>query len=210
MDRPAYLKGLDEYFASRYSDYVKLSAIDGYRMPDMIYVAPDGNVARRDPSEKRLCRQADAEVLLERFKAGLEDTDFTFSFRFRTLREALHDPFEKVTFKKLLPAALKRCDETAESAGRMLSVEPRFWEKIVRGKLYPEKNLVLALALTSRMQLPDVIALLTVCGFAFSSESVRDVVCEYLLAQKIFNPEMRDACLAEYHITSLPIAREGE
>ena len=34
---------------------------------------------------------------------------------------------------------------------------------------------------------------------------MRDVVVRYLLEQKIFNEEMRDACLAEYRLTNLPI-----
>ena len=42
-----YLKELDERFCERYSDYVKLSAIEGYEMPETIYVATDGNIARQ-------------------------------------------------------------------------------------------------------------------------------------------------------------------
>ena len=204
-----FLRALDEYFCAHYSDYVRLSAIDGYTMPDVLYVGKDGNIARRDAACMRLDRQPNAAELLARFKAGLCDTYFTFSFSFRTLREKLRDLREKNTFAKLLPAVLARASETAESAGAQLAIEPRFWQMIVRGKVYHEKNTVLALALVARLQLQDVRLLLTACGFTFSDDDVRDVVVRYLIEQRIFNPAMRNACLAAYRIASLPIAAES-
>ena len=75
-------------------------------------------------------------------------------------------------------------------------------------KLYPEKNTVLALALVTAMKQADVNNLFNVMGYSFDKERVRDVVCEYLLTNGVFNEEMRDACLAEYKITNLPIKRK--
>ena len=202
-----YLKELDERFCERCSDYVKLSAIEGYEMPETIYVATDGNIARRDSSVMRLCYQKKRDELLRKFKAGLADTSFTFNFFFLLLRDKIDDRRNKHTFARLLPAALKHCGETAESAGEKLEIEPRFWAKIVKGKLYPEKNTVLALALVCRMQSQDCANLLSASGFTFDDTSVRDVVAHYLIEQKIFNEEMRDRCLAEYRVTNLPIKR---
>lgn len=200
-----FLRALDEYFCANYSDYVRLSAIEGYKMPEMLYVSDDGNVARRDSACMRLVHQPRCEELLERFKQSLADTTFTFSFSFPTLRERWHDRFEKHTFARLLPEALHHSGETAESAGEKLDVAPRYWQRIVKGRLYPEKNTILALALVARMQWGDLVNLLAVCGFEFREDEVRDVVVRYLLEQKIFNEEMRDACLAEYRLTNLPI-----
>ena len=202
-----YLKELDDCFCEHYSDYVKLSALEGYQMPDTLYVAPDGNIARRDSSVMRLCYQKNKDELLKKLKESIADTTFTFNFAFRSFRDKLRDLRDKYTFAKLLPEALKHCGETAESAGEKLEIEPRFWKKIVSGKLYPEKNTVLALALVCRMQTQDCSNLLSACGFAFDDASVRDVVTHYLIEQKIFNEGMRDACLAEYRITNLPIRR---
>ncbi len=202
-----YLRALDEHFCARYSDYVALSAIEGYTMPEVLYVAKDGNIARRDASCMRLCYQRDPEELLARFKEGLADTNFTFSFTFPSWKDRIRDRFAKHTFAKLLPAALARCGETAESAGEKLAIEPRFWNKIVKGSLYPEKNTVLALAIVTGMQQQDVLNLLAVCGFEIDHANVRDVVMEYLIIQKVTNPAMRDECLSEYKITNLPIKR---
>ncbi len=204
----SYLTALDEYFCAQYSDYVKLNAIEGYEMPEVVYVGKDGNVARRDSSVMRLCHQKKCEELLRTFKAALADVDFTFNFCFRPFHDKVRDPFRKYTFAKVLPLILKRYGESAESAGEKLALSPAIWKKIVRGKLYPEKGTALALALVCRLRVQDTNNLLAVCGLSLSEESVRDVVVEYLLKQQIFNEEMRDRCLAEYKITSLPIRRE--
>ena len=209
MEQPNYIRALDEHFCARYSDYVKIAAIEGYAMPEMLYIARDGNIARRDSSYMRLAYQSNAGELLARFKATLADTDFTFSFRFPKLRERMRDLFhpQRKTFARLLPEVLARCGETEKSAGEKLTIEPKYWTKIVQGKLYPEKGTVIALALTCRMQLDDLGALLGACEFTFDHANVRDVVVEYLLVQKIFNPTMRDECLAEYKIENLPIKK---
>lgn len=205
---PNFLTALDEHFCAHYSDYVRISALEGYEMPEVLTVAADGNIVRRDPSVMRLKYQRTREELLARFKEGLADTDFTFSFNFPPIRERIKDKFRKYTFAKILPDALKRCDETVDSAGEKLSIEKKIWQGIVKGRLYPEKNTVLALTLVCRMKRADVNNLLAVCGYTLSEDNVRDVVVEYLLGQGVFNPEMRDRCLAEYKITSLPIKRD--
>ncbi len=207
MERQEYLRALDEHFCARYSDYVKIAAIEGYEMPEILTIAKDGTLTRKDPSYMRLQYQPKKEELLARFKSTLVDSEFTFTFSFRSVKNKFRDPFRKQTFAKCLPAILARCNETAASAGEKLAIEPRFWKGIVKGKLYPQKNTVLALALVTHMQTSDLVQLLGICGFTFSADNVRDIVVDYLLVQKIFNPEMRDACLREYRIDTLPIRR---
>ena len=208
-----YLTSLDEYFCSQYSDYARLSVLEGYVMPDVVTVGPDGNIARKDSAVMRLCHQKNPQELLAQLKEEMVDTEYTFNFSFRSFRDRLRDPSRKFTFAKLLPGALARANETVQSAGEKLNITPRYWQKIVKGKLYPEKNTVIALALVTRMKQADVNNLFNVMGFTFKKESVRDVVCEYLLTNGIFNEQMRDDCLNEYKITTLPIKRadtEGE
>lgn len=202
-----YLQALDEHFCASYSDYVKLSALPGYEMPEMLYLGKEGVIERRDSAAMRLCHQKNCGALLKTLKANLADTNFTFSFSFIPRLERMRDRFRKYTFAKVLPGILAHSNETVESAGEKLDIEPLFWNKIVKGKLYPEKNTVLALALVCRMQMQDVNNLLNVCGFPIDGANVRDVVVEYLIKQQVFNEEMRDRCLAEYRITNLPIKR---
>lgn len=203
-----YLTSLDEYFCANYSDYVRLSALEGYEMPEVVSVGADGNIERKDSEIMRLSKQKNKTELLARLKEGLADTEFTFNFSFRSFRDWIRDPFRKYTFAKVLPRALSNVGETVESAGEKLDISPKYWQKIVKGKLYPEKNLVIALALVTGMKQSDVNNLFNVMGFGFEKDRVRDVVCEYLLTNGIFNEEMRDKCLSEYKITNLPIKRK--
>ena len=202
-----FITALDEYFCAQYSDYVKINAIAGYHMPEMVSVGRDGNIFRHNSEKMRLSHQSNAKELLAVFKSNLVDTNFTFSFSFRKFGDKIRDPFRKYTFAKYLPIALKACGESAESAGEKLDIDKKFWKKIVKGKLYPEKNTVLALALTCGMRMKETVNLLAVCGFSFEQDNVRDVVVEYLIKQQIFNEQMRDACLKEYAITNLPIKK---
>ena len=205
-----FIKSLDEYFCAQYSDYVKLSALEGYVAPDVVTVGADGNIQRKSSEVMRLCHQKNCEELLARLKEGLIDTEYSFNFSVPSLKERTRDRSRKYTFAKLLPDALARAHETVESAGEKLNIAPKYWQKIVKGNLYPEKNTVIALALVTAMKQADMNNLFNVMGFSFQKESVRDVVCEYLLKNGIFNEEMRDRCLNEYKITTLPIKRKGE
>ena len=203
-----YLQALDEYFCANYSDYVRLASLEGYERPDLLYIEKDGNIARRDPSAMRLSEQTGKAEILARFKTELADTDYTFRFSVASYFSRFRDLFRKHTFAKTLSGILPKYNETWESAGEKLEIEPRLWKMIKRGKLYPEKCTVLALALVCRMRAADLTSLLNVCGFELKKESVRDVVVSHLIEQKIFNGEMRDACLAEYRITTIPIKKQ--
>lgn len=202
-----FMEALDEFFCAKYSDYSRLCAVEGYRMPDLIVIGKDGNVSRRDSSFMRLKYQENREEVLANFKRGLADTDFTFRFSFPSPIDRVKDRFRKDTFARLLPVVLKHSEETPESAGEKLDIDGKFWQKIVKGSLYPEKNTVLALSLVCRVSERDTADLLAVCGFSLEDTSVRDVVVDYLLTQKIYNEEMRDRALAEYKIENLPIRR---
>lgn len=202
-----FLASLDEYFCANYSDYVRLSALEGYEQPEVLYIAKDGNVARRDSSCMRLNKQKDPQALLAQFKAAYVDVEYTFNFSFIPIAERIRDISRKHTFAKTLRAILPKYKETAESVGEKLDIEPRIWKKIAKGKLYPEKCTVLATALVCGLRASDLQSLINVCGFSLDKASVRDVVVSYLVEQKIFNAEMRDRCLSEYKITNLPIRR---
>ncbi len=201
------ISALDEYFMAHYSDYVRLAALPGYVMPDRLVVGPDGKILKKDDSLMRLDRQPSAAALLAQLKKEQADTDYSFSFRFLRFGEKLRRPFDRYSFPRILSRVLEKRRLTADDVGGLLSIEPRFWKKIVKGSLFPEKNTVLAVALVCGLDARDTENLFNACGYEFKEDSVRDVVVRFLLEQKIFVPDLRDACLAEYKVTSLPIAR---
>lgn len=201
------IEALDEFFCAQYSDYVRISAIEGYKMPDVVYVGGDGNIHRRDSKVMRICYQQEKEKILATLKASLADADFSFNFSFVPFFRRIRARRDKNSFARLLPQALSRAGESVAEAGKRLDISPKYWNMIAKGKLLPSKNLVLALALTSRLQTEDANLLLSVLELRLEDDNVRDVVVQFLLSQKIFNEEMRDACLKEYNIENLPIKR---
>ena len=201
------ISALDEYFMAHYSDYVRLAALPGYVMPERLVVGTDGTILKKDDSLMRLSHQPSAAALLAQLKEEQADTDYSFSFRFLRFGEKLRRPFDKYSFPRVLSRMLARRRLTAEEVGERLSIEPRFWKKIVKGALFPEKNTVIAIALVCGLDARDAENLFNACGYEFREDSVRDVVVRFLLEQKVFAAELRDLCLAEYKVTSLPIAR---
>ncbi len=199
------ISALDEYFMAHYSDYVRLAALDGYRMPELLSPSREGGVQTKDPALMRLNHQERGEELLALLKREQADTDYTFSFRFLTFSEKLRRPFERYSFARVLPRILSGHSLTVEEAGRMLTVEEKFWKKMVKGTLFPEKNTVLALALACGFTAMDTENLFNACGYEFDERSVRDIVVRFLLEQRIFSHDLIHACLDEYKITSLPI-----
>jgi len=200
-----YIEGLDEYFCSKYCDYQKIVAIEGYRVPDLIVIGKDGNISRRDSSLMKLSRCDNCAELLRTFKSGLADTTFSFGFSFPHFFDKIRDLFDKNTFSKRLPAVLAHESLTPQDLAGELTIERKIWDGIVKGKLYPEKSTVIAVALVGGLSVQDAGELMSVCGFSFEDDCVRDVVAEYLLAKKIFNRSMMRACLQEYRIENLPI-----
>lgn len=204
------ISALDEYFMAHYSDYTRLAALQGYKMPETLAVGANGSIQKKDPSVMRLIYQENREELLARLKAEQGDTDLTFSFRFLSCSEKLRRPFEKYSFAKVLPKILNAHKLSAEEAGERLNIQPKFWKKLLKGTLLPEKNTVLALALTCGFTARDTDNLFNACGFEFDDKSVRDVVVRFLLEQKVFSPELIFSCLREYRIDSLPIRGSTE
>ena len=127
------ISALDEYFMAHYSDYTRIAALSGYKMPETLVVGANGSIEKRDPSVMRLIYQDNREDLLARFKAEQGDTDLTFSFRFLTFAEKLRRPFEKYTFARVLPKILSAHKLTAEEAGKRLNIEPKYWKKLQKG-----------------------------------------------------------------------------
>ncbi len=199
------VSALDEYFMANYSDYVRLAALKGYEMPEMSVTGRDGGVTKKDPSAMRLAFQKNREELLSLLKEEQADCDYTFNFRFLTFSEKIRRPFKKFTFARVFRGILAGCRLTAEEAGERLKVGPRFWKKIVKGTLLPEKNTVLALALVCGFTAEDTEKLFGACGYGFDGKSVRDVVVRFLLERKVFSRELVFECLGEYKITCLPI-----
>jgi len=196
------IKDLDEYFCKKYANYSAITAIEGYQMPDRGTSSTQYNL---EGERYKLCRQEQKASLLATFKQNYVDKDFSFAFMPVKARERLKDLRRKYTFKKILPVIFKKYSLDVKTFYERINVPQEVWKNIVKGKFYPSKNTILAVALTGGVSTEDARDLLAVCGFEIDCSSARDVVVRYMLDYKIFTPQIVKELLAEYKITCLPL-----
>lgn len=204
------IKQLDDFFMRTYDDYVKICAIRGYQMPDMIVISEDGNVGRKDAEKMKLCYQPDREGLLAVFKEEYIDCDYSFSFRGASPFKRLKNAFDKYAFHKYFRELLQRKRLSAEQAFSRLTLSEDTQKKLLCGAYLPEKITVLSLILSCGLTAREAADLLSVCGMELSDGSVRDVVVKYLVENDVSNPAMQEECLKEYHIESLVLSFKEE
>ena len=113
----SYVRELDAFFCAQFSDYVRIAAIEGYKMPEMLTVGADGNILRRDPKLMRIAYQEDAQKVLANFKAGLADTEFTFRFRYPSLSERRKALFA-APFRGFFPPCCKNTAKRPKAWGK--------------------------------------------------------------------------------------------
>lgn len=195
------IKDLDEYFCRTYSDYTAISALSGYSMPERI-ASTQYNI---EGERFKLCFQPEKESLLAALKERYVDRDFSFSFLPVKFKERLKDVRRKYTFKKILPVIFKKYSLDVNGFYERIDVSKKIWLDIVKGKFYPEKNTVLATAVSGGIAFNDARDLLAVCGYEFDYASVRDVVVSYMLNYKVYTPQLVELLLEEYKITCLPL-----
>ena len=202
-----FLADLDEYFCEKYANYDKLCILPGYKMPMMqaSEVRADGRTyAYTLPaSTMRLATQEKKAELLAELKNRMVDTNFSFSFRPKSLFSRIRDTFSKYAFHKCLKIVLEKYKISEKAALENLAVSEEIWRNICKGKFSPSLNLLYSLALTAQLSIDDTGYLLSLCGFEWDYANVRDVVVAYLLSHRVYNPEMIQAALNEYKITSL-------
>lgn len=203
----AFLSDLDDYFAETYSDYDRVCVLPGYSMPQMQAVKrlDDGrDFAYTLPaSTMAISNQKEKDKILSELKKTLSDGTVSFSFRPLSLWERGKNRRNKQAFYKILPRILLSYGVKKEEIGDKLPIEKEIWEKILKGKFLPTKNLLFSLALLFSFSFEDTESLLLSCGRAFDFSIPKDVVVSYLLKNKVANREMIDAALAEYRVSNL-------
>lgn len=207
-----FLNDLDEYFCEEYANYDRLCVLPGYRVPKMQDTRIDEygrKTAYTLPANTmRLALQENKAELLQRVKEGYLDKSFSFTFRPLSLWRRFTNLFAKDSFLKALKTVANRHNLKAEEAFTALEMPEEAKKGILKGKFYPSKNLLLSMSLTSHFTEKETNFLLSVCGYEFEAEEVKDVVVYYLLLKGIYNPAMVQAALEEYGVKNLFIKQE--
>lgn len=192
-----FLKSLDDFFCDKYVNYGRLAAIAGYERP----------LGATDGERFKLSKQPKREELLARFKEGLVDRDFSFTFEPLTLKQKLRDLKRTYTFKRNLPFLFRKYSLDEKTFYKEIDMSEEVWRNIVKGKFYPTKNAIFAMALAGGFSHKDTATVLSSCMLSFDYESVRDVVVDYLLSYRVFNRGLIDEALKEYGVSCLPLRK---
>lgn len=195
-----FINDLDDYFCKNYLNQTRLAAIAGFVQPVLGEEADPF-----DAEPYKLCHQKRAKELLATFKEGLIDRDFSFSFAEVPFLTYLKDKRRASAFCNMLPSAFRKYSLDTDNFFRDLSVSEEVWKKIVKGRYYPSKNLILAIALVGGISEKDTRVLLSSCEYEMDFESVRDTVVSYLLTYGVYNESLVREALDEYKITCLPL-----
>lgn len=202
-----FISDLDEYFSKEYAGYDKLSVLPGYKMPMMQATKVDefGRTISYTlpPDTMALSKQENKEALLEALKERMVDKTFSFSFSILSFWGRIKQFFSKYGLAKNLKKMLAKYGVKDEDVLAQIDIAPEIWKGIRKGVFLPTKNLIFSLGLTLQMSYTDVNALLNLCDYFFDHTIVKDVVIEYLLSRKIYNPAMVQAALEEYKVANL-------
>ncbi len=201
-----FIADLDDYFCKTYASYDKICTLQGYQMPKrQTSEVRNGKTYAYTLSQEllKLDRQENKAEMLAQLKEKLSDK--TFSFTFYTV-----SVWQKIKYRKFYKEArqtlalmLERYQVTETEVQNLLNVDSEIWKKIVKGRFIPSKNLLLSLFMAAHFNVDDAETLLNAFDCAFDYALAKDVVVRYLLEQKVYNEQLRDAALAEYKVRHL-------
>ncbi len=201
-----FIADLDDYFCKTYAGYDKICMLDGYQMPKrQTSEMRNGKTYAYTLSQEllKLDRQENKGAMLAQLKEKL--TDKSFSFTFYTV-----SGWQKIKYRKFYKEAkqtlglmLERYQLPDEEVQKTIEIDPFVWKNIVKGKFMPSKNLLLSLFLSAHFSIEDAETMLSAFDCEFDYAQAKDVVVRYLLEQKIYNEQLRQAALAEYKVRHL-------
>ena len=199
-----FIADLDEYFCETFANYDMICGLPGYRMPHMQGTKTDEygrSFAYTLPKNTmRLALQEDKAQLLATLKTRLLERDFCFSFRVTGWTQILKHRFFKRGFRKTFERVAKRNGMTFDGAFEGVALSPKVIKGLKSGEFLPTKTLLFSVALAAHWSVEDVTELMHACQCDWDNAHQKDVVVQYLLQQRIFNPQMIQAAFDEYKV----------
>ncbi len=155
----------------------------------------------RESSADRCASRADSVA----GSASTADSDLTAGSAFKekrsldkVLRGIYTDSFEKHLNKLINKKGLKNSEVYAAA-----NISKQYFSKLMKGKVKPSKEKVLALAVGLHLNLDETVDFLKLAGYALSPISQTDAVVEYFIENKVYNVLMIDIVLFDYGLEPL-------
>ena len=176
-------------------------------MPDVLYVAEDGNVARRDSSCMRLCHQKDCEELLAKASRIARRHHVHLLLLLSHAARAHVRPLPQSS--RSHSSCPRRCATAARrrrSAGEKLDDRAALLaDASSRGGCTPKRTPSSRWRSLRACSGGTCSTCLPCAGLNSARTRCATSWCAISSNRSIFNETMRDACLAEYRLTNLPI-----
>ena len=138
--------------------------------------------------------------------SSLNIPDFLRKKKTETVSESLEDALKKIyteSFEKHLQQLINKKGLKNSEVYATSNISKQYFSKLLKGKVKPSKEKVLALAVGLRLNIDETVDFLRIAGYALSPISQTDKVVEYFIRNEDYNVIKIDIVLFDFGLEPL-------
>jgi len=138
--------------------------------------------------------------------SSLNIPDFLRKRRLEDVSESLEDALKKIyteSFEKHLQQLINKKGLKNSEVYATSNISKQYFSKLLKGKVKPSKEKVLALAVGLRLNIDETVDFLRIAGYALSPISQTDKVVEYFIRNEDYNVIKIDIVLFDFGLEPL-------
>lgn len=138
--------------------------------------------------------------------SALNIPDFLRKRKLEDVSESLEDVLKKIyteSFEKHLQQLINKKGLKNSEVYAISNISKQYFSKLLKGKVKPSKEKVLALAVGLRLNIDETVDFLRIAGYALSPISQTDKVVEYFIKNKDYNVIKIDIVLFDFGLEPL-------
>ena len=138
--------------------------------------------------------------------SSLNIPDFLRKRKLEDVSESLEDALKKIyteSFEKHLQQLINKKGLKNSEVYATSNISKQYFSKLLKGKVKPSKEKVLALAVGLRLNIDETVDFLRIAGYALSPISQTDKVVEYFIKNKDYNVIKIDIVLFDFGLEPL-------
>ena len=138
--------------------------------------------------------------------SALNIPDFLRKKKSENISESLEDVLKKIyteSFEKHLQQLINKKGLKNSEVYATSNISKQYFSKLLKGKVKPSKEKVLALAVGLRLNIDETVDFLRIAGYALSPISQTDKVVEYFIKNKDYNVIKIDIVLFDFGLEPL-------
>lgn len=147
-----------------------------------------------------------SEIQHEYSHSSLNIPDFLRKRKLEDVSESLEDALKKIyteSFEKHLQQLINKKGLKNSEVYATSNISKQYFSKLLKGKVKPSKEKVLALAVGLKLNIDETVDFLRIAGYALSPISQTDKVVEYFIKNKDYNVIKIDIVLFDFGLEPL-------